>query len=166
LTAAAVTIQAIRSVVWGEIVPVAGVPGSPRIGAAIAETQSRVVQARRVQTRSRPRHKPGEREEDDHLDGDDGQPHRGDVVGADVPEEVVLLEVDAEFAQFDDCRSSPAGRVGREREREGHPVLFAERLAIAQDLVVAGGRFDGEADGLELADELAHVFPHLPPVYQ
>src|SRR6266498_2676316 len=73
----------------------------------------------------------------------------------------VSLEIDAKLSQFDDCRSAPADRVRGEREREGHPVLLAERLAVAQDVVVAGRRFDGEAGGLESADEFADVFPHL-----
>ncbi len=49
----------------------------------------------------------------------------------------VSLEIDAKLSQFDDCRSAPADRVRGEREREGHPVLLAERLAVAQDV----GRF-------------------------
>jgi hypothetical protein len=49
-----------------------------------------------------------------------------------------VLEVNAELAQLDDCRSPPTDRVGRERQRERHPVLFAERLARAQDAVVTG----------------------------
>jgi hypothetical protein len=48
------------------------------------------------------------------------------------------LQVDAELAQFDDRRSAPADRVGRERERERHPVLLPQRLPVAQHLVVAG----------------------------
>jgi hypothetical protein len=53
-----------------------------------------------------------------------------------------------------------ADRVGRKRQRERHPVCFAERLAVAQDAVVARRRLDSEADGLEPANELAHVLPH------
>src|SRR5918995_1081480 len=74
-----------------------------------------------------------------------------------------LLQVDAELAQLDDRRSAPADRVGRERQRERHPVRFAERLALAQDAVVPGRRLDGEAERLEAADELANVLPHLGP---
>src|SRR5919106_2560376 len=72
-----------------------------------------------------------------------------------------VLQVDAELAQLDDRRSAPADRVGRERQRERHPVRFAERLALAQDAVVPGRRFDREAERLEPADELANVLPHL-----
>ena len=43
----------------------------------------------------------------------------------------LLSEVDAELAQFHDRCSAPADRVGGEREHEGHPVLFAEWLAVA-----------------------------------
>src|ERR671914_1027502 len=76
---------------------------------------------------------------------------------------VPLLEVDAELAQFDDRRSAPADRVRRERQRERHPVRFAERLALAQDAVVPRRRLDREAERLEAADELANVLPHLGP---
>ena len=62
-------------------------------------------------------------------------------------------------------RGSPLGaradRVGREREREGHAVLFAEWLPVAKDVVVARRRLDREPDGLEPADELADVLSHL-----
>ena len=71
------------------------------------------------------------------------------------------LEIDAELAQFDDCRPAPADRVRRKRERDGHPILLAERLAVAEDVVVPGRRLDGEAGGLEPADEFADVFPQL-----
>ena len=43
---------------------------------------------------------------------------------------------------------------------EWHRVGFPERLAVAQNAVVAGCRLDREADGLEPPDELAHVLPH------
>ena len=74
-----------------------------------------------------------------------------------------LLQVDAELAQLDDRRSAPADRVGRERQRERHPVRLAQRLALAQDAVVPRRRLDREADRLEAADEFANVFPHLGP---
>jgi hypothetical protein len=70
---------------------------------------------------------------------------------------------DAELAELDDRRSTPADRVGRERQRERHPVRLAERLAVAQDVVVARRGLDREADGFEPADELANVLPHLDP---
>jgi hypothetical protein len=37
----------------------------------------------------------------------------------------LVLRVDAELAQLDDRRSAPPSRVGRERQRERHPVRFA-----------------------------------------
>jgi hypothetical protein len=54
-----------------------------------------------------------------------------------------------------------ADRVGRQQQRERDPVLFAERVALAQDAVVLRRRLDREADRLEPADELANVLPHL-----
>src|SRR4051794_398686 len=61
------------------------------------------------------------------------------------------LQVDAELAEFEDRCSAPADRVGKIRQRERHPVRFAERLALAQDAVVPRRRLDREADGLEPA---------------
>jgi hypothetical protein len=55
----------------------------------------------------------------------------------------------------------PADRVGRKRERERHPVRLPERLARAQDAVVAGGGLDGKAGGLEPADEFGDILPPL-----
>src|SRR5436190_8606576 len=69
-------------------------------------------------------------------------------------------DVDVELAEIEQGLPAPAGRVGGERQREGHAVRLAERLAVAQDLVVAGRRLDGEAGGFEPADELANVLPH------
>jgi hypothetical protein len=74
-----------------------------------------------------------------------------------------MLDVDAELAKFDDRRSTPADRVRRERQREGHPVRFAERLAVAHHAVMPRRRFNCEAYGLEPADELSDVLPHLAP---
>src|SRR5437016_194038 len=71
------------------------------------------------------------------------------------------LQVDAELAQVEDRGVAPAGGVGGEGEHERDPVRFPHRLAVAQDLVVAGCRLDGEAGYLEPADELADVLPHL-----
>jgi hypothetical protein len=68
-----------------------------------------------------------------------------------------VLEVGAELAELDDRRSTPADRVGRERQHERHPVRLAERLALAQDALVARRGLDGEPDGFEPADELANV---------
>jgi hypothetical protein len=76
------------------------------------------------------------------------------------------LQIDAELAEFDDRCSAPADRVGRERECERHPVRFSQRLAVAQDAVVARRRLDRKAHGLEATDELADVFPHLTPLVQ
>jgi hypothetical protein len=87
-------------------------------------------------------------------------PQRLPVLGA-VGTRCLALEVDSEFPQFNDCCSAPADRVGGEGEREGHPVLLAEWLAVAQDVVVARSRLDGEAGCFEPADELPHVFSHL-----
>ena len=70
---------------------------------------------------------------------------------------VIRLEVDSELAKLNDRRAAPADR---ERECERHSVLFAEWLAVAQDVVVARSRLDGEADRLEPTDELADVFSH------
>jgi hypothetical protein len=72
-------------------------------------------------------------------------------------------EIDAELAEFDDRRSAPADRVGRERQGERHPVCLAQGLAVAQDAVVPGRRFDRKAHGLEAADEVANVLPHIGP---
>ena len=44
---------------------------------------------------------------------------------------------------------------------KGIPLALAERLAVAEDVVVAGCRLDGEAGGFEPADELADVLPHV-----
>jgi hypothetical protein len=74
----------------------------------------------------------------------------------------LVLRIEAELAQLDDRGSAPADRVGRERQRERHPVRFAERLAVAQDAVVARRRLDREADGFEPADELANVLITAP----
>jgi hypothetical protein len=71
-----------------------------------------------------------------------------------------VLKIDAELAEFHDRRSPPPDGVGRERQRERHPVRFAERLTIAQYAVVPGRRFDREALCLEPSDELANVLPH------
>jgi chorismate mutase len=43
-----------------------------------------------------------------------------------------VLQIDAELAELDDRRSTPADRVGRERQRERHPIRLSERLAFAQ----------------------------------
>jgi hypothetical protein len=53
--------------------------------------------------------------------------------------------------------------VRRERQRERHPVRFAERLAVAQDAVVARRGLDCEADGFEPANELPHILSHSFP---
>jgi len=50
------------------------------------------------------------------------------------------------------CRARTATRTA--------PVGLPERLAVAQDAVVAGCRLDGEAGGFEPADELADVLRH------
>ena len=71
-----------------------------------------------------------------------------------------MLEVDAQLAQFDDRRSAPADRVGRERQHERHPIRFAEGLAVAQDAIVPRRRLDRETRGFEPPDELANVFFH------
>jgi transaldolase len=42
-----------------------------------------------------------------------------------------VLQIDTELAAFDDRRSAPADRVGRERQRERHPVRLAQRFAVA-----------------------------------
>jgi hypothetical protein len=84
------------------------------------------------------------------------------VVGARVrrrPATIGGLDLDAELAQVDERRSAPPSRVRRERQREGHPVGLAKRLAVAEDAIVPGSRLDREADGLEPADELTDVFP-------
>src|SRR5512132_386449 len=78
----------------------------------------------------------------------------------------LVLQTDAELAQLDDGRSAPAGCVGREGQHERHPVLFPERLAVAEDAVVPWRRFDGQACSLESADEFANVLPHLEPTLQ
>jgi hypothetical protein len=49
----------------------------------------------------------------------------------------LVLPIDAERAQLNDRRSAPTDRVGRERQRKRHPVLFTQRLVLAQDTVVA-----------------------------
>src|SRR5919204_5136722 len=74
-----------------------------------------------------------------------------------------LLEVDAELAELDDRGSAPADRVGREWQHERHPIRLAERFAVTQHAVVPGRRLDGEAHGLESADEFANVLPHRAP---
>jgi hypothetical protein len=48
------------------------------------------------------------------------------------------LDADAELAQFNDRSSAPADRVGREWQRERHPVCLAQRLAVAEDAVGPG----------------------------
>src|SRR5439155_3961532 len=53
-----------------------------------------------------------------------------------------VLGLDAELAEFDDRRSTPADHVGRERQRERHPVRLAQHFAVAQDAVVPGRRLD------------------------
>jgi hypothetical protein len=69
----------------------------------------------------------------------------------------LVLQIDAELAELDDRRPTPADRVGRERQHERHPVRLAERLAVAQDAVVARRGLDRKPDGFEPADELANV---------
>jgi hypothetical protein len=49
---------------------------------------------------------------------------------------------------------------GENGNMKGHPVGFPERLAAAQDAVVARCRLDRKTCGFEPADELADVFPH------
>jgi hypothetical protein len=71
------------------------------------------------------------------------------------------LEMDAELTQFYECCLAPADGIRGEREHEGHPVLFTERLTVAQDVVVAGRGLDRKAGCFEPADELADVLPHL-----
>jgi hypothetical protein len=66
----------------------------------------------------------------------------------------------AELPKLDDRGSAPADRVGRERQRERHPVRLVQRLAVAQDAVVPRRGLDREADGFESANELAHVLSH------
>jgi hypothetical protein len=73
----------------------------------------------------------------------------------------LVLQIDAELAELDDRRSAPANRVRRERQHERHPVLLAERLAVAQDAVVPRRRLDRQALGFQPADELANVFSQL-----
>ena len=71
------------------------------------------------------------------------------------------LKVDSELAQIEDRGPAPAGGARREREGERHAVCLSQRLAVTQNVVVAGGRFDGEPGGLEAVDELAYVLPQL-----
>src|SRR4029453_9485618 len=73
---------------------------------------------------------------------------------------LAALQVDAELPEFDHRGSAPPDRVGRERQHERHSVRLAERLAVAQDAVVARRRLDREADGFEPPDEFAYVLPH------
>jgi len=74
----------------------------------------------------------------------------------------VSLEVYAELAQFNDCRSAPADRVRGEGQHEGHPVLLPERPTVAQDAIVPRSRLDREAHRFEPVYELADVLslPH------
>jgi len=72
-------------------------------------------------------------------------------------------EVDAEPAQFNDCRPAPADRVRREGQHKGHPVLLPKRLTVAQDAIVSRSRLDREPDRFEPVYELADVLslPHV-----
>src|SRR5919198_6027355 len=72
-----------------------------------------------------------------------------------------VLRIDSELAEFDDRRTAPADGVGRERQRERHPIRLAQRLAVAQHAVVARRRLDREAHCFEPTDELADVLSHL-----
>jgi hypothetical protein len=72
------------------------------------------------------------------------RPRRAPTSGA-------VLDVDAQLAQVDDGGSTPPDRVGGERQHEGHPVGSPERLAVAQDAVMARRRLDAQATGLEPA---------------
>src|SRR5205823_554252 len=68
--------------------------------------------------------------------------------------------------------SLPSSTIAARRQRivsgengngERHPVRLAERLAVAQDAVVARRGLDREPNGFEPADELANVLPHPGP---
>ena len=70
------------------------------------------------------------------------------LCGQTQPRRLCSLEVDAELAQFDDRRLRQRIVSGENGSVKGIPFCLAERLAVAQDVVVAGRRLDGEADGL------------------
>jgi hypothetical protein len=48
-----------------------------------------------------------------------------------------VLELDAELAQFQECGLRQRVVSGQNGSGEVHPVLFPERLAVAENVVVA-----------------------------